>query len=110
METKAILKYARTGDLKAREVADRIRGLNVNEAMNLLNHNRRKAAQVLSGVLKSAIANAEQTKIMDVDNLYIKIICVDKTSGLKRFRAGARGSSFPYTRKQSHITMVLDER
>ena len=110
MEVKSKLRYARTGDLKARQVANLIRGRNVNEAMGLLIQNRRKAGQLLVKVLKSALANAEQTKVMDVDNLYVKTISVDRAAGLKRFRPGARGSSYVYKRRQSHITLVLDER
>lgn len=110
MEVKASLKYARTGDLKAREVANQIRGRGVNEAMSLLTHSRRKASRMIEKVLKSALANAEQTKVMDVDTLYIKFICVNQGPGLRRYRPAARGSSFPYKRRQSHITIVLDER
>ena len=110
MEVKAKLRYARSGDLKTRQVANLIRGRNVNEAMGLLIQSRRKAGQLLAKMLKSALANAEQTQVMDVDNLYIKTISVDQAAGLKRFRPGARGSSYSYKRKQSHITLVLDER
>lgn len=110
MEIKASLKYARTSDLKARQVADLVRGRDVNEAMGILNHSARKASRLIAGVLRSALANAEQAKVVDVDNLYIKKICVDQAAGLKRFRPGARGSPFHYKRKQSHIELLLDER
>ena len=110
MEVKAKLRYVRSGDLKTRQVADLIRGRSVNEAMSILIHSRRKAGQLLAKVLKSALANAEQTKVMDADNLYVKSISVDQAAGLKRFRPGARGSSYAYKRKQSHITLILDER
>lgn len=110
MEIKAGLRYARTSDLKARQVADLIRGRDVNEAMSILDHNPKKASRLIAGVLKSALANAEQAKVVDVDTLYIKEICVDQAAGLKRFRPGARGSPFHYKRKQSHIKLLLDER
>ena len=110
MEIKASVKYAHTGALKARQIADLIRGRGVNEAMGILNHSPRKASQLIADVLRSALANAEQAKVVDVDNLYIKKICVNQAAGLKRFRPGARGSPFHYKRQQSHIELLLDER
>ena len=110
MEFKTRLKYARTGTLKAREVARLIAGKDVNTAFNILSFSRRKAGALIEKLLKSAVSLAEQKKVIDVDNLYVKSICVNQGPHLKRYRPRAKGSSAPYSRKQSHIEMVLDER
>ncbi|MGI9549254.1 MAG: 50S ribosomal protein L22 [Bdellovibrionales bacterium] len=110
MEVKACLKYGRIGTLKAREVANLIRGRNVNEAFNILSYSGRKASGFMKKLLESALANAEQKKVIDVNNLYIKSIFVNQGPHLKRFRPSARSTSFPYKRKQSHINLVLSER
>ena len=110
MEIKASAKYIRIGTQKARVVADLVRGRNVNEALNRLAYTPKKAAGLITKLLKSAVANAEQKKVIDVDNLYVKKITVDQGPHLKRFRPAARGSSAPRKKKQSHINLVLDER
>ena len=109
MEIKARLKFAKTGVLKAREIARLISGKNVNMALNILSVNPRKAAVLIEKLLKSAVSIAEQKKVIDIDQLYVKSICVQQGPYLKRFRPRARGSASPYTRKQSHIELVLDE-
>ena len=110
MEIKAKLKYARTGVLKARETARLLAGKNINMALNILALNKRKSGFMIQKLLKSAVAQAEQKKVMDIDNLYIKFICVNQGPHLKRYRPRARGSSAGYKRKQSHIEVVLSER
>ncbi|MBC6415473.1 MAG: 50S ribosomal protein L22 [Bdellovibrionales bacterium] len=110
MEVKAKLKYARTGVLKARQVARLLSGKDINTAMNILSLNKRKSGFMIEKLLKSAVAQAEQKKVMDIDNLYIKSILVNQGPHLKRYRPRARGSSSVYKRKQSHIEVVLSER
>ncbi len=110
MEVKAQLKFARTGVLKAREVARLIAGKDVNTALNILSFNKRKSAFLIEKLLKSAVAVAEQKKVLDIDALYVKSICVNQGPHLQRYRPRARGSASPYKRKQSHIDLVLDER
>ena len=110
MEIKACAKYLHVGVQKTRMVADLIRGCNVNEALNRLAYSERKAGVLIEKLLKSALANAEQKKVIDVDNLYVKTIVVNQGPHLKRFRPAARGSAAPRKKKQSHIELVLDER
>ena len=110
MEIKASAKYLRIGTQKARLVADLIRGCDVNEALNRLAHTQKKAGGLIVKLLKSAVANAEQKKVIDVDNLYVKKIVVGQGPHLKRFRPAAKGSPSPRKNKQSHIDLVLDER
>ena len=60
MEVKASLRHIRTAPQKARLVAQLIRGKNVNDAMNILQFTRKKAARIMQKILKSALANAEE--------------------------------------------------
>lgn len=110
MEVKAYLKFARVGCQKARLVADEIRGKNVNEAMKVLTFMPKKSAGMMKKLLESAVANAENKKVIDVDNLYVKTILVDKGPDYKRFRPRAQGRAFMIRKKTSHINLVLDER
>ena len=110
MEVKAKLNYARTGVLKTREVARLISGRDVNTALNILSFNKRKSGFLFEKLLKSAVALAEQKKMIDVDNLYVKSICVNQGPHLRRYRPRAKGSSASYNKKQSHIELVLSER
>ena len=110
MEIRAKAKYIRIGTQKARLVADLIRGQGVNEALSRLGFCQKKAGGLMEKLLKSALANAEQKKVIDIDNLYVKTVCVNQAPFLKRFRPRARGSASPIRKKQSHIELVLDER
>ena len=110
MEVKACLKFARVGCQKARLVADEIRGKNVNEAMRVLTFMPKKSAGLMKKLLESAVANAENKKVIDVDNLYVKTVLVDKGPDYKRFRPRAQGRAFMIRKKTSHINLVLDER
>lgn len=110
MEVKASLKYARVGAQKARIVADLVRGKSVDEAIRALTYTDRKPGAMIMKLLKSAVANAEQTKMIDIDNLYVKTIYVDQGPSMKRFRPRAQGRAFGIRKKLSHINIVLDER
>ncbi len=110
MEVTAILNYARVGAQKARLVADQVRGKDVNEAIKLLSFSSKKSAVMIKKLIESAVANAEQKKVMDVDNLFVKTICVDQGPSLKRFRPRAQGRAFGVRKKTSHINVILAER
>lgn len=110
MEVKARLKYARVGSQKARLVADAVRGKNVNEALRTLTFMKKKTAGLIKKLIESAVANAEQKQVIDVDNLFVKTIFVDQGPALKRFRPRAQGRAFMVKKKMSHINVVLDER
>ena len=110
MEVKASLKFVRIGTQKARIVADMIRGKSVNDAVRILSYENKKAAGLMKGLVESAVANAEQKQVIDVDNLYVKTITVDKGPHLKRFMPRAQGRGNEIKKKMSHINLVLDER
>ena len=110
MGTSAILRYARLSDQKARLVANQIRGVNVNLALNILMFSRKKAAFIMRKLLKSVISNAEHNDGMDIDELKIVEIYVNKAPSLKRFRARAKGRGNRIVKRNCHITIVIDKR
>lgn len=110
MEVKATLRYARVGAQKARLVADLIRGQNVNLALKTLKFLDKKTSGMMTKLIKSAVANAEQKKVANVDNLYIKTLYVDAGPVIKRFTPKAQGRATEVRKKTSHINLVLDER
>ena len=111
MDVRAKLKHVRISPQKARLVANMIRGKNVNDAVNILTFTRKKAAVLISVVVKSAIANAEENhKVVDVDDLFVRAITVDEGVTMKRFMPRARGSASQIKKRTSHITVVLNER
>ena len=86
MEVKASLKFARIGPQKARLVADVVRGQDVNLAIKQLTFMKQKGAGLIKKLIESAVANAENKKVIDVDNLFVKTIWVDMGPAIKRFR------------------------
>ncbi|OFZ11232.1 MAG: 50S ribosomal protein L22 [Bdellovibrionales bacterium RBG_16_40_8] len=110
MEVKADLRYAKVGTQKARLVADTIRGKGINEAIRILTFMPKKTAGFMKKLVESAVANAEQKKVIEIDNLFIKTVLVDEGPDHKRFRPRAQGRAFQIRRKTSHISLVLDER
>jgi large subunit ribosomal protein L22 len=107
MEVKAIHRGARISAQKTRLVADQIRGLPVDKALNVLTFSPKKAAGIVKKVVLSAIANAEQNEGADIDELKIKSICVDKAASLKRFTARAKGRGNRIEKQSCHITVTV---
>ncbi len=110
MEVAAKLRYARISPQKCRLVADQIRGLPVDRAVQVLSFNPKKAARAVRKVLESAIANAEHNEGADVDELRVSRICVDEGPSLKRFRPRARGRATRILKRTSHITVTVGDR
>lgn len=110
MEVKATLRYTRVGAQKARLVADLVRGKDVSEALKTLKFLNKKSSGLIQKLIKSAVANAEQKKAIDIDNLYVKTIYVDAGPVLKRYTPRAQGRAAEIRKKTSHINVVLDER
>ncbi|MCD6402449.1 50S ribosomal protein L22 [bacterium] len=109
MPFTARLRHLRIAPRKVRLVADLIRGKKVEEAQNILDFTRKRAAQPILKLLKSAIANAVNNFQAEPSNLYISKITVDEGPKLKRWRPRAFGRVFEIQKKTSHITIVLDE-
>ena len=109
MEASAILKFVRLSPQKTRLVADQVRGMPVEQAVELLNFSNKKAATVIRKVLESAIANAEHNEGADIDELKVHSISIDQGPTFARFRARARGRANRIIKKTSHIRLTVSD-
>ena len=91
MQAEAKLKHARISAQKARLVADQIRGMHVEQALNLLAFSTKKGAGIVKKILESAVANAENNEGADIDELRVAAVQVNEGPTMKRIRARAKG-------------------
>jgi large subunit ribosomal protein L22 len=110
MQAVAKLKFARISAQKGRLVADQVRGLHVEKALNLLAFSPKKGAEMIKKVLESAIANAEHNEGADIDELKVKSIMVDEGPQMKRLHARAKGRANRIVKRTSHITVVVADK
>jgi large subunit ribosomal protein L22 len=94
---------------KVREVVRTIQGRKAPEAAQYLALIPRKSARLIAQTLLSAIANAENNNNLAADTLVVKSAVVENGPVLKRYKAGARGTAKPRTKKMSHIRIVLSD-
>lgn len=109
MQSKAIAKYQRVSPRKARLVARNVRGLAVEEAMNILKLTPNKSAKIIFKVVKSALANATDQSNVDPDDMVIYEITVNEGPAWKRFMPRAQGRASKIRKRTSHITVILSE-
>lgn len=110
MQVSAKLRMARIAPQKARLVADQIRGLPVEQALDTLSFSNKRASGLIRKVLESAIANAEHNEGADVDELRVSTICVDEGPSMKRVQPRAKGRANRILKRTSHIHVsVADE-
>jgi large subunit ribosomal protein L22 len=111
MEVNAKLSFIRITPRKVGLIADEVRGKGINEALAYLKFSpRKRTAQMIHKLIKSAAANANQKGTIDVDTLYVKRILVGAGPILKRFRPRAKGSAFRINKRTSHVSVTLAER
>lgn len=109
MATSATLKFTHLSPQKMRLVADQIRGMSVDRAINLLAFSNKKGAVIVKKVLESAIANAENNDGADIDELKISAIQVNQGPTMKRLRPRARGRADRIIKRTSHLTVTVSE-
>jgi large subunit ribosomal protein L22 len=110
MKAKATLKYMKGSAQKVRLVADLVRGKSVNDAVAILRHTHKVAARDILKTLRSAVANAEQKETqLDVDELVIRKIFVDKGPQERRIRPAPMGRAFRVLHRKSHLTIELSD-
>ncbi len=109
MKTIAKLRHARISAQKVRLVADQVRGLEVEKALEILTFSNKKAADMVKNVLDSAIANAEHNDGADIDELKVAEIMVDDGPTMKRIRPRAKGRANRILKRSSHITVVVGD-
>jgi len=110
MQVNAKLRHARISAQKVRLVADQIRGLEVEPALQILSFSNKKAAEIVRRVVESAIANAEHNEGADIDELRIAAIFVDEGPTMKRLRARAKGRANRILKRTSHITVTVADQ
>lgn len=108
MAWMATHRYARIAPRKVRLIADMIRGLDVQDALNVLKFTPNRAAPMISKVLTSAVANANEGEA-DVEVLVVQEIRVDEGPTMKRFRPKDRGRAHSILKRSSHITVAVAE-
>lgn len=109
MEVAAKLRFARVSPQKARLVADQLRGLPVERALQQLTFSRKKVAHTLKKLLESAISNAEHNEGADIDELKVSKVFVDEGPRYKRVQARARGRADVIIKRMSHITIMVSD-
>ena len=106
---KAFLKNYRQSPRKVRLMAGLIKGKDVTEAIAQLNFLAKRAGDPVKKLLLSAVANAKNMGI-DVENLYIKAISVDKGITMKRMMPAAMGTGHRINKRTSHLNIILGEK
>ena len=101
---------SRTSQLKLANIARLIVNQRVNKAVEQLKFSNKRVSQNVLKVLNSAIANAENNKQLDIDNLYVKEAYVGKSLSMKRFRPRAKGRASSILKPFSKLTIILEER
>ena len=109
METKASLRGAHLSAQKGRLVADLVRGMKVDQAINVLAFSPKAGAALVKKLLESAIANAEHNDGADIDALKVKAIHVERGSFQKRFHARAKGRGNRVLRHSCHIYLTVGD-
>ncbi len=109
-QAQAIGRNIRTSPRKLNLVAQSIRGLKAEAALNSLTFSPKRVAKVVKKVLQSAIANAENNHDLSVDDLIVAQASVGKNMVLKRFHARARGRGARIEKPFAQITIVVEER
>lgn len=109
-QAQARLASVRVSPIKLNQVAELIRGLNVQSALAQLTFCKRRIANDVKALLESAIANAENNHNLDIDSLYVSEVNVGKSFVMKRFRARARGRGARILKPFSKISITVTER
>ena len=109
----AVLRNCPTSPRKMRLVADMIKGIEVNKALDMLKFSSKEASRRVEKLLLSAIANwqakNEGARLEDV-NLYVKTAYVDQSRSLKRIQPAPQGRAHRIKKRSNHVTVVIDTR
>lgn len=115
MEFRAQARFMRVSPQKARLVLNLIKGRKVEDALNTLAFTKKRVANTVEKLLRSAVENAnylsaEKGIDVDVDNLYVRNAVANDGPRMKRIRPAPMGRAYRYVRRISHIELVLAER
>jgi large subunit ribosomal protein L22 len=107
---QARARYVRTAPRKVRRVADLVRGMKAEEALDVLRFAPQAAGEDVFKVISSAMANAHHNQKLALDTLWIAEIYVDEGPTLKRYRPRAQGRAYRIRKRTSHITVTVESR
>ena len=113
MESTATLRFSGTSAQKMRQVADLVRGKDVDVALHTLRFVTKASARPLEKLITSAVANArEKANAADerfaADAFYVKSVMVDEGPTMKRFRPRAQGRAYRIRKRSCHVNLVLE--
>ncbi len=106
----AIARHVRMSPMKVRRVVNLVRGMDVEDALDLLKYAPQAASEPIFKCVASAVANAENTEALQGDDLYISQIFVDEGIDMRRIRPRAKGSASRIMKRSSHITVVVEPK
>ena len=110
MEVRAVTKHTGVSPQKTRQVIDRVRGMQAEQALAVLRFMPQSAARSVEKTIASALANADENFGLARADMYIARISADGAPLRRWRRFGARGRFKPIIRRSSHVTVVLEER
>ena len=110
MEVKSVVKNTGIAPRKIRALIDMVRGKGVEEALTILNFAASPHAQVITKLIKTAVADAETAHNLAGANLKIIRISANDSMTLKRYKARSRHRVSPILKRSSHITIVVGEQ
>jgi large subunit ribosomal protein L22 len=112
-EARAVQRYIRRAPRKLRLVADAVRRMNVEQALNTLKFMNKAGAVDISKVIRSAVGNLRdkfEDETFDESELVIKTLMVDEGPTLKRIQPAPQGRAHPIRKRMSHITAVVAKK
>jgi large subunit ribosomal protein L22 len=109
MTARSILRYAGISPRKVRRITNLIKGRNAGDALITLQFLPHRPARIVTKILKSAMANAEQKKVADPESMKITRTIVDQGPTMKRMMPRAMGRADIIKKRTSHITLILEE-
>lgn len=110
LRPSAKLSNARVSARKAGFVLDAVRGKNVVDALGIVTYNPRFASRLIKKLIESAVANAKNNNQMNEENLYVAECFANNATTFKRMQPRAQGRGYRILTRNSHITIILDEK
>ena len=110
MAFQAKHSFARISPRKARLLMDLIRGRDVDDAITLLRFAKQRASGMIEKVVRSAVANANESEVAPRGTLYVAKAWVDPGPVIKRFQPKDRGKAYSIKKRTSHLVVTLDQR
>jgi large subunit ribosomal protein L22 len=112
MQAIARSKYVRVSQRKISRVLNQVKGLSVNEALNLLHFVHKSATTPIEKAIRSAVANLgniEEGQRLDLNQIFLTEAYVDQGPTLKRFRPMSMGRAGKIRKRTSHLTVIVED-